>query len=49
MYPSTSGQIVSQEPDFDAELQVSQPQQVCSSEAAARELAEDYTGLPIED
>ncbi|MGY1810414.1 4-hydroxybenzoate 3-monooxygenase [Blastococcus sp. SYSU D00669] len=35
--------------DFDAELQLSQLQRVCSSEAAARELAENYTGLPIED
>ncbi|MGY1604880.1 4-hydroxybenzoate 3-monooxygenase [Geodermatophilus sp. SYSU D00815] len=35
--------------DFDAELQLSQLRRVCSSEAAARELAENYTGLPIED
>ncbi|MGY1744347.1 4-hydroxybenzoate 3-monooxygenase [Blastococcus sp. SYSU D00695] len=34
--------------DFDAELQLSQLRRVCSSEAAARELAENYTGLPIE-
>jgi p-hydroxybenzoate 3-monooxygenase len=34
--------------DFDAQLQLSQLQRVCSSEAAARELAENYTGLPIE-
>jgi p-hydroxybenzoate 3-monooxygenase len=33
--------------DFDAELQLSQLRRVCSSEAAARELAENYTGLPI--
>jgi p-hydroxybenzoate 3-monooxygenase len=31
---------------FDAELQLSQLRRVCSSEAAARELAENYTGLP---
>jgi p-hydroxybenzoate 3-monooxygenase len=35
--------------DFDAQLQLSQLARVCSSEAAARELAENYTGLPIED
>jgi p-hydroxybenzoate 3-monooxygenase len=35
--------------DFDAQLQLAQLQRVCSSEAAARELAENYTGLPIED
>jgi p-hydroxybenzoate 3-monooxygenase len=34
--------------DFDAQLQLSQLQRVCTSEAAARELAENYTGLPIE-
>jgi p-hydroxybenzoate 3-monooxygenase len=34
--------------DFDAELQLSQLKRVCSSEAAARELAENYTGLPID-
>ncbi|CCG03871.1 4-hydroxybenzoate 3-monooxygenase [Blastococcus saxobsidens] len=34
--------------DFDAQLQLAQLQRVCSSEAAARELAENYTGLPIE-
>ncbi|MDK3257628.1 4-hydroxybenzoate 3-monooxygenase [Blastococcus capsensis] len=34
--------------DFDAQLQLSQLQRVCSSEAAARELAENYTGLPVE-
>jgi p-hydroxybenzoate 3-monooxygenase len=33
--------------DFDAELQLSQLRRVCSSEAAARELAENYTGLPV--
>jgi p-hydroxybenzoate 3-monooxygenase len=33
--------------DFDAELQLSQLRRVCSSEAAARELAENYTGLPL--
>jgi p-hydroxybenzoate 3-monooxygenase len=33
--------------DFDAQLQLSQLQRVCSSEAAARELAENYTGLPV--
>jgi p-hydroxybenzoate 3-monooxygenase len=32
---------------FDAELQLSQLRRVCSSEAAARELAENYTGLPF--
>jgi len=31
---------------FDAELQLSQLRRVCTSEAAARELAENYTGLP---
>ncbi|RBY90914.1 4-hydroxybenzoate 3-monooxygenase [Blastococcus sp. TF02A-26] len=34
--------------DFDAQLQLSQLRRVCSSETAARELAENYTGLPIE-
>ena len=34
--------------DFDARLQLSQLQRVCESEAAARELAENYTGRPIE-
>jgi p-hydroxybenzoate 3-monooxygenase len=34
--------------EFDAELQLSQLRRVCSSEAAARELAENYTGLPID-
>ena len=34
--------------DFDAELQLAQLRRVCSSRAAARELAENYTGLPIE-
>ncbi|RBY97706.1 4-hydroxybenzoate 3-monooxygenase [Blastococcus sp. TF02-8] len=34
--------------DFDAQLQLSQLRRVCSSEAAARELAENYTGLPID-
>jgi p-hydroxybenzoate 3-monooxygenase len=33
--------------EFDAQLQLSQLTRVCSSEAAARELAENYTGLPI--
>jgi p-hydroxybenzoate 3-monooxygenase len=33
--------------DFDAELQLAQLRRVCSSEAAARELAENYTGLPV--
>jgi p-hydroxybenzoate 3-monooxygenase len=33
---------------FDAELQLSQLRRVCSSEAAARELAENYTGLPLD-
>jgi p-hydroxybenzoate 3-monooxygenase len=32
--------------DFDAELQLSQLRYVCSSEAAATSLAENYTGLP---
>ena len=34
--------------DFDAELQLSQLRRVCSSDTAARELAENYTGLPLE-
>jgi p-hydroxybenzoate 3-monooxygenase len=34
--------------DFDAELQLSQLRRVVSSEAAARELAENYTGLPLD-
>jgi p-hydroxybenzoate 3-monooxygenase len=34
--------------DFDAELQLSQLRRVCSSEAAARELAENYAGLPLD-
>ena len=34
--------------DFDAELQLSQLRRLCSSEAAARELAENYTGLPLD-
>ena len=34
--------------DFDAELQLSQLRRVCSSETAARELAENYTGLPVD-
>jgi p-hydroxybenzoate 3-monooxygenase len=34
--------------DFDARLQLAQLERVCSSEAAARELAENYTGLPVE-
>jgi p-hydroxybenzoate 3-monooxygenase len=33
--------------DFDARLQLAQLQRVCASEAAQRELAENYTGLPI--
>jgi p-hydroxybenzoate 3-monooxygenase len=33
---------------FDAQLQLSQLRRVCRSEAAARELAENYTGLPME-
>jgi p-hydroxybenzoate 3-monooxygenase len=32
---------------FDAELQRSQLQWVCSSEAGAAGLAENYAGLPI--
>jgi p-hydroxybenzoate 3-monooxygenase len=34
--------------DFDAQLQLSQLRRVCASEAAARELAENYTGLPVD-
>ena len=34
--------------DFDARLQLAQLERVCSSEAAAQELAENYTGLPVE-
>jgi p-hydroxybenzoate 3-monooxygenase len=34
--------------DFDAQLQLSQLRRVVASEAAARELAENYTGLPID-
>jgi p-hydroxybenzoate 3-monooxygenase len=34
--------------DFDAQLQLAQLRRVCSSEAAARELAENYTGLPLD-
>jgi p-hydroxybenzoate 3-monooxygenase len=34
--------------EFDARLQLAQLERVCSSETAARELAENYTGLPIE-
>ncbi|MCF6736444.1 4-hydroxybenzoate 3-monooxygenase [Blastococcus sp. KM273129] len=33
--------------DFDAQLQLAQLQRICSSETAARELAENYTGLPV--
>jgi p-hydroxybenzoate 3-monooxygenase len=33
--------------DFDARLQLSQLERLCVSEAAQRELAENYTGLPI--
>ena len=33
--------------DFDARLQLSQLERLCASEAAQRELAENYTGLPI--
>jgi p-hydroxybenzoate 3-monooxygenase len=33
--------------DFDAQLQLSQLRRICTSETAARELAENYTGLPI--
>jgi p-hydroxybenzoate 3-monooxygenase len=34
--------------DFDAELQLAQLRRVCTSETAARELAENYTGLPLD-
>jgi p-hydroxybenzoate 3-monooxygenase len=34
--------------DFDAQLQLSQLRRITSSETAARELAENYTGLPLE-
>jgi p-hydroxybenzoate 3-monooxygenase len=34
--------------DFDAELQLAQLRRVCSSETAASELAENYTGLPLD-
>ena len=34
--------------DFDAELQLSQLRRVCSSAAAARELAENYTGQNLD-
>jgi p-hydroxybenzoate 3-monooxygenase len=34
--------------EFDAQLQLSQLRRVCTSEAAARELAENYSGLPID-
>ncbi|HEX6467882.1 MAG TPA: 4-hydroxybenzoate 3-monooxygenase, partial [Streptosporangiaceae bacterium] len=34
--------------DFDAQLQLAQLHRVVASEAAARELAENYSGLPIE-
>jgi p-hydroxybenzoate 3-monooxygenase len=34
--------------DFDAQLQLSQLRRIHDSEASARELAENYTGLPIE-
>ncbi|MGY1639395.1 4-hydroxybenzoate 3-monooxygenase [Geodermatophilus sp. SYSU D00742] len=34
--------------DFDAELQLSQLRRIAASEPAARELAENYTGLPLE-
>jgi p-hydroxybenzoate 3-monooxygenase len=34
--------------DFDAQLQLAQLERVCSSEAARTELAENYTGLPID-
>jgi p-hydroxybenzoate 3-monooxygenase len=33
--------------DFDARLQLAQIERVCASEAAQRELAENYTGLPL--
>jgi p-hydroxybenzoate 3-monooxygenase len=34
--------------DFDAELQLSQLRRITSSETAAREVAENYTGLPLD-
>jgi p-hydroxybenzoate 3-monooxygenase len=34
--------------DFDAELQLSQLRRVCSSRPAAEELAQNYTGLPLD-
>lgn len=34
--------------DFDAELQLAQLRRITASETAARELAENYTGLPLE-
>jgi p-hydroxybenzoate 3-monooxygenase len=34
--------------DFDAELQLSQLRRIATSEAAARELAENYPGLPLD-
>jgi p-hydroxybenzoate 3-monooxygenase len=34
--------------DFDAELQLSQLRRIVASEPAARELAENYTGLPLD-
>ena len=33
--------------EFDAELQLTQLRRVCESEALSRELAENYTGLPV--
>jgi p-hydroxybenzoate 3-monooxygenase len=34
--------------DFDAQLQLSQLRRVCSSRPAAEELAQNYTGLPLD-
>jgi p-hydroxybenzoate 3-monooxygenase len=34
--------------DFDARLQLAQLERVCTSRAAAQELAENYTGLPLD-
>jgi p-hydroxybenzoate 3-monooxygenase len=34
--------------DLDAELQLSQLRRAVASEPAARELAENYTGLPLD-
>ena len=34
--------------DFDAELQLSQLRRIADAEPAARELAENYTGLPLD-